>query len=117
MWAKSRHAVAYHFFKNTDTTGPVLERIRTTYAGPLSLAEDCVVWNVFKAGIRDRLAVIDEHTGNPPLAYAAKSVSAADRVGYSPEIEAGRLDVRDVLEAIYKEASDFLGWKFEYPKK
>jgi ribonuclease Z len=35
---KPHHAVAYHFFKDTDTTGPILERIRTTYDGPLSLA-------------------------------------------------------------------------------
>jgi hypothetical protein len=63
------------------------------------------------------MAVVDEHTGNPPLAYPAKPVSAADRVGYSPEIEAGRLDMRDVLEPIYEEASKAIGRKFEYPTK
>lgn len=112
---KPRHAVAYHFFKDTDTTGPVLERIRTTYDGPLSLAEDYMVWNVTKDGIRERMAIVDEHTWNPPLAYPAQPVSAEDRVGYSPEIEAGRLDMRDVLEPIYEEASEATGKKFEYP--
>ena len=112
-----RHAVAYHFFKDTDTTGPVLERIRTTYDGPLSLAEDFMVWNVTKEGIRERMAVVDEHTWNPPLAYAAKPVSAADRVGYSDLIEGGRLDMSDVLKPIYQEASDAVGRKFEYPAK
>ena len=112
---KPRHAVAYHFFKDTDTTGPVLERVRKTYDGPLSLAEDYMVWNVTKDGIRERMAVVDEHTWNPPLAYPAEPVSAKDRVGYSPEIEGGRLDVSDVLEPIYQEASDALGKKFEYP--
>jgi ribonuclease Z len=112
---KPRHAVAYHFWKDTDTTGPVLERIRTTYDGPLSLAEDYMVWNVTKDGIRERMAVVDEHSVNPPLAYPAKPVSAEDRVGYSPEIEAGRLDMRDVLEPIYEEASKATGKKFEYP--
>ena len=112
---KPRHAVAYHFFKDTDTTGPVLERVRTTYDGPLSLAEDFMVWNVTKDGIRERMAIIDEHTWNPPLAYPAKPVSAADRVGYSPEIEAGRLDMSDVLKPIYQNASDAVGRKFEYP--
>jgi ribonuclease Z len=110
-----RHAVAYHFFKDFDTTGPVLERIRTTYDGPLSLAEDFMVWNVTKDGIRERMAVVDEHTWNPPLAYAAKPVSAADRVGYSDLIEGGRLDMSDVLKPIYQEASDAVGRKFEYP--
>ena len=112
---KPRHAVAYHFFKDTDTTGPVLERVRKTYDGPLSLAEDYMVWNVSKDGIRERMAVVDEHTWNPPLAYPAEPVSPKDRVGYSPEIEGGRLDVRDVIEPIYQEASDALGREFKYP--
>jgi ribonuclease Z len=114
---KPRHAVAYHFFKDTDTTGPVLERVRTTYNGPLSLAEDYMVWNVTQDGIRERMAIIDEHTWNPPLAYPAKPVSAADRVGYSPEIEAGRLDMSEVLEPIFEQAGQALGRKFEYPAK
>ncbi len=114
---KPRHAVAYHFFKDTDTTGPVLERIRTTYDGPLSLAEDYMVWNVTKDGIRERMAIVDEHTWNPPLAYPAEPVSAEDRVGYSPEIEGGKLDMSDVLEPIYEEASKATGKKFEYPSK
>jgi hypothetical protein len=38
-------------------------------------------------------------------------------VGYSPEIEAGRLDVDDVIRPIYEEASEALGRKFEFPKK
>ena len=76
-----------------------------------------MVWNVTKDGIRERMAVVDEHTWNPPLAYAAKPVSAADRVGYSPEIEGGRLDMSDVLEPIYQEASEAVGRKFEYPTK
>jgi len=112
---KPRHAVAYHFFKDTDTTGPVLERVRTTYDGPLSLAEDFMVWNVTKDEIRERMAIIDEHTWNPPLAYPAKPVSAADRVGYSPEIEGGRLDMREVLEPIFEQAGEALGREFEYP--
>jgi len=113
---KPKHAVAYHFWKDYDTTGPVLESIRTTYDGPLSLAEDYMVWNVTKEGTRVRMTAFDEHSINPPLAYQAEPVSAEDRVGYSPEIEAGRLDMRDVLEPIYKKASEALGREFPYPE-
>jgi len=113
---KPKHAVAYHFWKDYDTTGPVLESIRTTYDGPLSLAEDYMVWNVTKEGTRVRMTAFDEHSVNPPLAYQAEPVSAEDRVGYSPEIEAGRLDMRDVLEPIYKKASEALGREFPYPE-
>jgi hypothetical protein len=33
---KPRMAVAYHFFKDYDTTPSVYDRIRKTYDGPLS---------------------------------------------------------------------------------
>ena len=114
---KPRHAVAYHFWKDVDTTGPVLESVRTTYDGPLSLAEDFMVWNVSKDEIRERMTIVDEHSINPPLAYAAEPLSAEDRVGYSPEIEAGRLDMSDVLKPIYEKASKALGREFKYPDK
>jgi ribonuclease Z len=114
--AKPKHAVAYHFWKDFDTTGPVLERIRSTYDGPLSLAEDYMVWNVTKEGVKVRLAAIDEHSWNPPHAYPAEPVKAEDRVGYSPEIWAGRLNVDDVIKPIYEEAGKALGRTFEYPE-
>ena len=61
---KPRMAVAYHFFKDFDTTAEVNDRIRTTYDGPLSLAEDFMVWNITKDDIRVRMAVVEEaHVG------------------------------------------------------
>ena len=98
------------------TTPGVLERIRTTYDGPLSLAKDYMVWNVTKDEILVRMAVIEHESWNPPVAYAAEPVSAEDRVGYSPEIEAGRWNVDDVIRPIYKEASELLGRDFPYPE-
>jgi len=115
--AKPKHAVAYHFWKDFDTTPGVLQRIRSTYDGPLSLAEDYMVWNVTKEGTRVRLAEIDEHSWNPPHAYPAEPVKAEDRVGYSPEIWDGRLDVDDVIRPIYKEAGEALGREFAYPEE
>jgi ribonuclease Z len=112
---KPKRAVAYHFWKDFNTTPGVYERVRSTYDGPLSLAEDFMVWNVTKDEIRERMAIIDEHTWNPPIAYPAEPVKAEDRIGYSPEIEAGRLDVDDVIRPIYDEASEALGREFPYP--
>ena len=68
-----------------------------------------------KKGTRERMTAFDEHSVNPPLAYPAMPVSPEDRVGYSPEIEAGRLDMREVLEPIYQRASEALGRDFPYP--
>ena len=113
---KPRMAVAYHFWTGIESTPGVYERIRRTYDGPLSLAKDYMVWNVTKDEIKVRMAAIDHETWNPPAAYPAKPISAEDRVGYSPEIEAGRWNVDDAIRPIYKEASEALGRKFEYPE-
>jgi ribonuclease Z len=59
---KPRMTVAYHFFKDFDTTPQVYDRIRKTYDGPLSLAEDFMVWNFTKDEIRVRMAAVEEHT-------------------------------------------------------
>ncbi len=125
-----RMAVAYHFFKDFDTTASVNDRIRTTYDGPLSLAEDFMVWNVTKDDIKVRMAVVEEHTWAPPLASEAKLPGGdTDREQYSKDsgvpIEAikysdfildGRWDgVDDALRGVYQEASEALGREFEYP--
>ena len=112
---KPRMAVAYHFWTGIDSTPGVLERIRSTYDGPLSLAQDYMVWNVTKEEIRTRMGVIDHESWNPPAAYPAEPVKVEDRVGYSQEIEDGRWDVDDVVRPIYKEASEALNKEFKYP--
>ena len=50
---KPRMAVAYHFFNDPDTSPNILEGIRSTYDGPLTLAEDYLVWNITKEKIHD----------------------------------------------------------------
>ena len=127
---KPRMAVAYHFFKDFDTTAAVNDRIRTTYDGPLSLAEDFMVWNITKDDIRVRMAVVEEHTWAPPLAGAAEPPGGdSDReqfskdvgvpvegLSYSDFIIEGRWgEVDEVLRGVYEEASKALGQDFPYP--
>ena len=52
---KPRHAVAYHTFE--DFHGELREAIRTTYDGPLSIANDMMVWNITKDKVVERMAV------------------------------------------------------------
>jgi len=126
---KPRMAVAYHFFKDFDTTAQVNDRIRTTYDGPLSLAEDFMVWNITKDDIRVRMAVVEEATWAPPLAGAAMlpggdsdrqkfskgSGVPVDALHYSDFIIGGRWgDVDPALRGVYKEASEALGREFPY---
>jgi ribonuclease Z len=126
-----RIAVAYHFFKDFDTTAGVNDRIRTTYSGPLSLAEDFMVWNITKDDIRVRMAVVEEATWAPPLAGPAKPPGGdVDRAQFSKDsgvpveallysdfISEGRWgEVDEVLRGIYKDASENLGREFPYPE-
>ena len=128
---KPRMAVAYHFFKDFDTTAEINDRIRTTYDGPLSLAEDFMVWNITKDDIRVRMAVVDEHTWAPPLVskpelpqkddtenYSKEMGVDVKSMGYSDFIKEGRwAEVDEANRSIYEEASKTLGRKFEYPEK
>jgi ribonuclease Z len=129
---KPRMAVAYHFFKDFDTTAAVNDRIRTTYDGPLSLAEDFMVWNITEDEIRVRMAVVEEATWSPPLAGKAEPPGGdadrqkfsenvgipVDAMNYSDFVIGGRWDdVDDVLRGVYKEASEALGQEFKYPEK
>jgi ribonuclease Z len=125
-----RMAVAYHFFKDFDTTAEVNNRIRTTYDGPLSLAEDFMVWNITKDDITVRMAVVEEHTWAPPLASKPELPQQDDRerfaenmglpveaLRYSDFVIEGLWDeVDEALRGVYEEASEALGREFEYPK-
>ena len=63
---KPRHAVAYHFFNEEGTRYQIYEGIRETYAGPLSLGTDLMVWNVTKDRIRERMAVATKNAWAVP---------------------------------------------------
>ncbi len=113
---KPRMAVAYHFFKDFDTTAAINDRIRQTYDGPLSLAEDFMVWNVTKDDIRVRMAVVDEDVWPPPATEEPQVPDPNERIGYSAEILAGKLDVIDVIQPIYDEINKKYGLN-EKPKR
>jgi ribonuclease Z len=128
---KPRMAVAYHFFKDFDTTAEVYERIRTTYDGPLSLAEDFMVWNITKDKIKVRMAAVEEASWAPPLTGEAQLPGENDQQNYSNAtgvpvenmtnsdfIAEGRWDgVDEALRGVYKEASEVIGREFQYPEK
>jgi ribonuclease Z len=104
-----RMAVAYHFFKDFDTTGDILTRIRTTYDGPLSLAEDYMVWNVTKDNIRVRMAIIDEDVWPPPATEKPQLPDPSGRIPYSKFVAGGKLDMSKVIQPIYDEINKQYG--------
>ena len=56
-----RHAVIYHFFNDFDTAGEMERDVRKGWQGPLSLAQDLMVFNVTKDEILVRMAVTPDH--------------------------------------------------------
>ncbi|MBT8470318.1 MAG: MBL fold metallo-hydrolase [Deltaproteobacteria bacterium] len=106
---KPRMAVAYHFFKDFDTTASINDRIRTTYDGPLSLSIDYMVWNITKDEIRVRMAVVDEDVWPPPATEKPQAPDATQRIPYSAEISGGRLDMKKVLQPTYDEINKQYG--------
>ena len=81
---KPRLAVAYHFQNDFDTAPAVLEAIRTTYDGPLSLAVDFMVWNVTKDNIRTRMAVPNHERFPEPAQQETMQAKAAEAYQWDP---------------------------------
>jgi ribonuclease Z len=104
-----RMAVAYHFFKDFDTTAAILDGIRTTYDGPLSLSEDYMVWNITKDDIRVRMAAIDEDVWPPPATEKPQAPDPNLRIPYSDMISGGRYDMSDVIQPTYDEINEKYG--------
>jgi ribonuclease Z len=98
-----RMAVAYHFFKDFDTTAAINDRIRTTYDGPLSLSIDYMVWNITKDDIRVRMAIVDEDVWPPPATDKPQLPDPSTRIPYSDAISNGKLDMKKVLQPTYDE--------------
>ena len=85
--------------RGEDLTVPILDDLRVTYDGPVTLAEDLMVFNVTEARITQRMAVV------PDLAWPVPSDrSVADRpaidpdklVQLSPELRAAEIPVDGV---------------------
>jgi ribonuclease Z len=98
---KPRMAVAYHFFKDFDTTTAIYDGIRDTYDGPLSLSVDYMVWNITKDDIRVRMAVVDEDVWPPPATEKPQLPDPKIRIPYSDLIAGGRYDMKDVIQPTY----------------
>jgi ribonuclease Z len=105
---KPRMAIAYHFFNDFDTSPKVLEGIKQTYDGPLTLADDMMVWNVTKNEIRVRDIVYEENVWSPPLVRKVP-VDRSIMLDVSEWTVDHAMDMGDVIEAIYTRANKLYG--------
>ena len=85
-------AIAYHTFNDFNVTPDTLAAIRQTYDGPLTIADDLLVWNVDKDGVRVRTVVgnDDAFPASPP--EPAGPPDPSERTERSKWLDAGRID-------------------------
>ena len=106
---KPRMAVAYHFFNDPDTAPKILEGVRSTYDGPLTLAEDYMVWNITKDKITNRMVEYNPDKWPPPAPQAPPPVDRKITKYVSKWITAHNLDVGDIIKGIYERANKKYG--------
>jgi ribonuclease Z len=84
------------------TTAPaILEGVRSTYDGPLTLAEDYMVWNITKDDIRMRTIAYNPDMWPPPGAKPPPAVDRSITQYVSKWIPEQNLDVDKIVETIY----------------
>ena len=86
---KPRMAVAFHTVLLPDIKQAMLEGIRKTYAGPLTIADDLMVWNVTKDTIIMREAVFPDRVTPPPTTPAYKTAPRSGEAKMSKYIMDG----------------------------
>ena len=110
---KPRLAVGYHFYNDFDTEPVVREGVRETYAGPLSLATDYMVWNVTKDDIRVRMSAIDEEVWPSPALKQKIPPDTGSAVAFSEFTISGALGFPEVVGPIFDEINQKYGTKVE----
>lgn len=90
---KPRIAVAYHTFNDFDVAPDIIAGIRQTYGGPLTLADDLLVWNIDENSIRVRRVIATDEPlpANPP--EPAGPPDRTERTERSKWLDEGFIDV------------------------
>ncbi len=88
-----RMAVAYHNFSYFNVAPGTLEGIRQTYDGPLTLADDLLVWNVNTDSIRVRRVIGTDEAWPATPPYPAGPPDPSERTEQSDWLKAGRVDL------------------------
>jgi ribonuclease Z len=86
---KPRMAVAFHTVLLPDIRQGMLEGIRKTYDGPLTIATDLMVWNVTKDNITMREAVFPDRVTPPPTTEAYKTAQRSGLAKMSDYVMGG----------------------------
>ena len=88
-----RMAIAYHNFADFNVAPGTLEEIRKTYDGPLTLADDLLVWNVNTDDIRVRRVIGTDEAWPAAPPHPAGPPDRSERTEQSDWLKSGRVDL------------------------
>ncbi len=80
---KPRLAIAYHTIRQPELDQQILDEIRTTYDGPLAIANDLMAWTITKDTIVQREVVSAERVQAPPTTPGYKDAKRSGEASYS----------------------------------
>ncbi len=115
---KPKHAVAYHFQNDADTLPIVMNAVEMVYDGPVDYAQDFMVWNVTKDGVRTRMAVPNpEGYPTPPL--HEKTITLGGDRYQTPDsvLEGFPEEVNELAEKIYADFNKKNGTDYKFQLK
>ena len=87
---KPRLAVGYHSILVPDMLQDMTESIRTTYDGPLVIADDLMAWNISKDAIIQREVVSAERVQAPPTSMEYKKAKRSGEATYGEFTASGK---------------------------
>ncbi|UWQ93927.1 MBL fold metallo-hydrolase (plasmid) [Rhodobacteraceae bacterium M382] len=89
---KPRHALGYHSVLSPENFQAILEGVRTTYDGPLTLARDLQVINLTKDYIVVRETSVDDYVLPPSVGQAYIQATRSEEKSPSDKVNAGKWD-------------------------
>jgi ribonuclease Z len=115
---KPKHAVAYHFQNDADTLPIVMNAVEQVYDGPVDYAQDFMVWNVTKEGVRTRMAVPNREGFPPKALHEKKMAPTGDRYRTPDSVLAGwPEEVNALAEEIYSDFNKEHGTDYKFQLK
>lgn len=87
---KPRLAVGYHQVLVPEMLQTTIEAVRTTYDGPLVIADDLMAWNVTEEAIVQREVISSERVQPPPTSPEYMKAKRSGEASYSDFINSGK---------------------------
>jgi ribonuclease Z len=96
----------------------MIDAVKQTYDGPVDFAQDFMVWNVTKEGVRTRMAVVNPESYPVPPLHEKEIAAGGDRYQTPDSVLAGwPEEVNPLVEQIYADFNKEHGTDFKFQLK